>query len=132
VLDVVAFIIFTGMTYRIVVTVKRESAVFAEFNQSMAVGYSALLFPLGPIIMFLVGTRMPVIGILLCAACYVPGLVSGRRATVGFDRTGTDRVKAANGAAWEAFGTAIAGLVYVAVILVLVVGMASLRGPTDA
>jgi hypothetical protein len=82
--------------------------------------------------MLLAGTRAPVVGILLCAACYVPGLVLGRRAATGFDRAGTDRVMAANGAAWQVFGTAIAGLVYVAVVLVLVVGMASLRGPTDA
>src|SRR6266850_2145738 len=120
------------MTYRIVATVKRESTVFAEFKQSTAVGVSALLFPLGPVIMLLVGTRAPLIGILLCAACYVPGLVLARRAAAVFDQAGTDRVKAANGAAWQAFGTAIAGLAYAAVVFVLVVGMASLRGPTDA
>ena len=131
-LDIVAFILFTGMAYRIVATVKRESAVFAEFNQSTAFGYSAILFPLGPIIMPLVGTRAPVLGILLCAACYVPALILARRAAAGFDHAGTDRVKVANRAAWQAFGTAVAGLVYVAAILVLVVGMASLRGPTDA
>jgi hypothetical protein len=132
VLDIVAFVIFAGMTYRIVATVKRESAVFSEFGQSTGVGYSSLLFPLGPVVLLLIGTRAPLIGMLLCVACYVPGLVLGRRATAAFDTAGTDRVKNANGAAWETLGTAIAGLVYAAVNLVLVIGVASLRGPTDA
>ena len=106
-LDVVAFIIFTGMTYRIVASVKREAAIFAEFKQSKALAYGALLFPLG--------TRVGA------------GSSSHRR----FDVAGTDRVKAANSAAWEAFGTAITGLAYAAIALVFVVGLASLRGPTD-
>ena len=131
-LDIVAFAIFAGMTFRIVGTVRRESAIFLEFGQSTAVGYWALLFPLGPMIMLFIGTRAPLIGILLCAACYVPGLVLARKVTKVFDAAGTDRVKSADGAAWEAFGTAIVGLVYAAVVLVLVVGVTSLRGPTDA
>src|SRR5437762_1284903 len=61
-LDLVAFILLTGMTYRIVVSARREAAIFAEFKQSMAVAYSALLFPLGPVAMLLVGTRASMIG----------------------------------------------------------------------
>jgi len=129
--DIIAFIIFAGMTYRIVGTVRRESAIFAEFKQSTAVGYSALLFPLGPVIMLFVGARAPLIAIILCAACYAPGLVLARRATSGFDRAGTDRVQAASGAASQAFGTAIAGLAYTAAVLVFLVGLGSLRGVTD-
>ena len=130
-LDIIAFIMFTGMAYRIVATVRRESAIFAEFKQSAAVGYSSLLFPLGPVIMLLVGARSPLIGILLCAACYVPGLILARRTATAFDRAGTDRVKSADGAAWQALGTAIAGLAYAAAALVWVVAVGSLRGIAD-
>jgi hypothetical protein len=132
VLDIVAFIIFAVMTYRIVVAAKRESAIFAEFEQSRAFAYTALLFPLGPVVMLLIGIRVPLVGISLCAACYIPSLVLARRVTAGFDGAGTDRVKGANAAAWEAVGTAIAGLTYAAVVLVLVIGAGFLRGPTDA
>jgi hypothetical protein len=132
VLDIVAFIIFSGMAYRIVVAVRRESAIFAEFKQSTALAYTALLFPLGPVVMLLIGIRAPLIGISVCAACYIPSLVLARRLAVGFDRAGTDRIKGASAAAWEAFGTAIAGLAYAAIVLVFIVGLGFLRGPTDA
>ena len=131
-LDIAAFIVFAAMAYRTVVAVKRESAIFAEFEQSVAVAYTALLFPLGPVAMLLVGIRAPLIGIALCAACYVPGLVVARRATAGFDGAGTDRVNNASAAAWQAFGTAIAGLAYAAIVLLFIAGAAFLRGPTDA
>ena len=129
--DVLTLIVFVSMAYRIVTKVRRESAIFAEFKQSIALGYAALLFPLGPVFMLLFGARAPLIGIFLCAACYVPGLVLARRATRVFDRAGTDRVKTAKGAAWEAFATSIGGMAYATVALVFIVGMASLRGPTN-
>ena len=138
-LDVIAFIVvtsafvaFTAMTYRIFTTVKRESRILAEFRQSTALGYGALLFPLGPVIMLLIGIRAPLAGVLLCAACYVPGLVLARRVAAGLDGAGTDRVKMANDAVSQAFAVAIAGLVLAMMALVLLVATGSLRGPTDA
>jgi hypothetical protein len=131
-LDIIAFSIFTAMAYRIVAAVRRESAIFAEFKQSTAVAYTALLFPLGPVVMLLMGLRAPLIGIFLCAACYLPSLVLARRITAGFDLAGSDRIKGANAAAWEALGTAVGGLAYAALPLVFIVGLGFLRGPTDA
>jgi hypothetical protein len=132
VLDIVALIIFVGIAYRTYMGIRRESAIFAEFQQSTALAYTALLFPLGPIAMLVIGIRAPIIAIPICAACYLPSLVLARRLTNRFDRAGTDRVKAANAAAWEAFGAAIAGLAYAALALALLVGVGLLRGPTDA
>jgi hypothetical protein len=132
VLDIVALVIFAGIAYRTFTAVRRESAIFAEFNQSTALGYTALLFPLGPIAMLAIGIRAPVIAIPICAACYVPSLVLARRLTARFDRAGTDRVKGANAAEWEAFGAAIAGLAYAALAFAFIVGVGLLRGPTDA
>ena len=131
-LDIVAFIVFAGIAYRTFVGLKRESAIFAEFKQSTALAYTALLFPLGPVVMLTIGLRAPLIAIPVCAACYVPSLVLARRLTAHFDRAGTDRVKGANAAAWEAFGAAIAGLGYAALAFTLIVGASLLRGPTDA
>jgi len=131
VLDILALIVFVGMAYRIFTAVRRESVIFAEFKQSTALGYAALLFPLGPISMLLIGTRAPLIGISLCAVCYIPALVLARRATSTFDRAGTDRVKTAKSVAWQAFTTAVGGLAYAAVVLVLALGVASLRGATN-
>ena len=132
VLHLVALIVFTGIAYRVLLAVRHESSIFAEFEQSTAVAYTSLLFPLGPIFMLVVGLSAPLAGIAACAACYVPSLILGRRLTVKFDRAGTDRIKTANAAAWEAFGAAIAGLAYAAVALVFLVAAGSLRGPTDA
>jgi len=132
VLDIVAFIVFAGIAYRTVIAVRRESAILGEFNQSTALAYTSLLFPLGPVVMLLVGLKAPAIAIIFCTACYIPSLVLARRLTVAFGRAGTDRVKKANAAAWEAFGAAIAGLAYAAIPLLFVVGLGFLRGPTDA
>ena len=131
-LDIVAFIVFAGIAYRTVIAVRRESAILGEFNQSTALAYTSLLFPLGPVVMLLVGLKAPVIASIFCTACYIPSLVLARRLTVAFDRAGTDRVKKANAVAWEAFGAAIAGLVYAAIPLLFVAGLGFLRGPTDA
>src|SRR5687768_14845487 len=111
-LDVVALIVFAGVAYRTFMAVRRESAIFAEFKQSKALAYTALLFPLGPVAMLAIGMRGPIMAIPICAACYVPSLVLARRLTACFYRAGTDGVKGANVAAWEAFGAAIAGLAY--------------------
>ena len=131
-LDVAAFVLFAWLAYRVVTSVRRESAIFVEFGQTTAVAYTALLFPLGPLLMLLVGIRAPIPAIVLCAACYVPSLVLARRASARFERAGTDRVRNASAAVSEAFGAAIAGLVYAALILVFIVGVNILRGPTDA
>ena len=130
-LDVVALILFAGIAYRTFMAVRRESVIFAEFNQSTTLAYTALLFPLGPIAMLVIGIRAPLIAVPICAVCYVPSLVLARRLTACFDRAGTDRVKAANAAAWEAFGAAIAGLAYAALAAVLILGVGLLRGPID-
>ena len=131
-LDIVAFIVFASMALRVVLAVKRESAIFAEFHQSQALAYAALLFPLGPVAMLVVGIRAPWVAVSVCAACYIPSLLLARNALARFERAGTDRTKPAMSAAWEALGTAIAGLAYAAVPLAFLLGLAFLRGPTDA
>lgn len=51
------------------------------------------------------------------AACYLPGLITAKQKINVFDRSGTDRTHNAQNAATQAFGTAIAGLVYATAIL---------------
>jgi hypothetical protein len=131
-LDIVALLIFSGVAYRTFMTVRRESSILSEFGLSTTLAYTALLFPLGPVVLLLAAARVPIVGVALCAACYIPSLVLARKITATFDRAGTDRVKVASSAAWVALGTAIAGLVYAGVALALLMGLDLLRGPTDA
>lgn len=52
-------------------------------------------------------------------ACFIPALVLARRVDLALQRAGTDRVKEAQAAVTQAFGTALAGIVYVAIVAVL-------------
>lgn len=119
-IDIVLFITFTVMAFRVAKAVRNESAIFVEFNQPKTIGWLALLFPLGPIIYLALVYRVGWLpAIVLMAACYLPGFFSAKRRIFVFDRAGTDRVDKAKEAAVQAYGTSIAGLVYTAVILAI-------------
>jgi hypothetical protein len=133
VLDIALFIVFVVMTVRIVRVVLAESAIFREFNQSRSIGFFVLLFPLGPLVLLLATFRLGwLVAIVLATACYVPGLVVSSKRIAAFDRAGTDRVHPAKKAVSQAFGTALVGLLYVAVVLVLFIVRASQQGELGA
>jgi len=118
-LDIVLTIAFGAMAIRIARAVKRESAIFREFNQPLSLALVVFLFPFGPIVYPLTVFRLGwLVAVVASVACYLPGLIVAKRGLFAFDRAGTDRVGAAQSVTTEAFGTAIAGLVYVAVLLV--------------
>jgi hypothetical protein len=123
-IDLVILIVFVVVTVRITRTVSRESPIFVEFNQPTHLRLATFLYPLGPLILLIATWR---IGFLaagaLAAACYIPGLVIARRLSNGFERAGTDRVKAAQEIASEAFVAALGGLIYVCVTVLLLVGL---------
>ncbi len=124
--------LFFVMAYRISRGIFREAGIFREFNQSRALGLEVLLFPIGPMLIFYFSVRAPLIGIGLAAACYLPALLHARAQSAAFERAGTDKVKAALSLVSQAFGTAIAGLIYIAVCLALALSIGSIRGITDA
>ena len=108
------------MAFRVGKSVRNESSIFIEFEQPRTIGWLAFLFPLGPIIyLFLVYRVGWLPSIVLMAACYLPTLISAKKRISVFDRAGTDRVNKAKEAAFQAYGTSIAGLIYTAVILAI-------------
>jgi hypothetical protein len=118
-LDIVPLVVFALMAVRIVVTVLRHSAIFAEFGQSKVLVFLAPLFPVGPLLLLFFRNQSLALALGAASACYLPALFVARRQIHAFDRAGTDRVKGALGATYQAFGTAIAGLVYIATVVVL-------------
>jgi hypothetical protein len=125
-LEIALFIVFGVMAVRIARIVHAESAVFLEFKQSRSIAALVFLFPLGPLVLFMGTFRLGwLVAIVLATACYLPGLVVARRRVAAFERAGTDRVHPAKSAASQAFGTALAGLMYVAVVLLFFLVRAS-------
>ena len=116
-IDVAAFILLTVMAVRINMGISRERAIFAEFKQSRVLGLAVLLYPLAPVVAFF-GTRSigGVAGFIAAALCFAPGVVLSRRYTSVFQRSGTDRSDGALNVSTQAFGTALAGLIYLAAV----------------
>jgi hypothetical protein len=118
-LDIALVIVFAVMAFRIVIAVLRNSAVFSEFRQSKALAFLAPLFPVGPFLLFMFRGQSLVFALAAASACYLPALVFARKQLHVFDYAGTDRVKEALGATYQAFGTSIAGLIYIVAVVVL-------------
>ena|SRR5690349_2969683 len=122
-LEIVLFIAFGVMAVRIARVVRAESAIFLEFKQSRSIGVLVFLFPLGPLVLLIGSFRLGwLVAAVLATACYVPALLVARRRLAAFERAGTDRVHLARRAVSQAFGTALVGLLYVAVFLIFVIG----------
>ena len=122
-LEMVLFIAFGVMAIRIARAVHAESAIFREFKQSRSIGALVFLFPLGPLVLLIGSFRLGwLVAGVLATACYVPALLVAKRRLAVFERAGTDRVHSARTAVSQAFGTALAGLLYVAVFLIFLIG----------
>ena len=78
-IDAVLLVFFGVMAYRVFSAVRREAHVLVEFNQSRALGATALLFPLGPIATLLLVGRSPILALVAGLACYIPSMVIARR-----------------------------------------------------
>lgn len=113
-IDFIALVFFIVMPSRILVAVRREAGILQEFGRTNSLAYLALLFPLGPIILWSgpFWTALP-IAYCLAAACFVPALIAARRCTRALEVAGTDRVQPAQAAVWQTTGTALLGLAYV-------------------
>lgn len=118
-LDLVLLVFFGVMAARIARLVWREAAIYREFNQSLSLGYLVLLFPLGPILALTTMLRLGwLVALVLVLACYLPGFIAARRHLSFFERAGTDRVKSAESAASQAYGTAVVGFIYTSLLLI--------------
>lgn len=114
----IAFLIISILVF---VALGRESEIFKEFKQPSTLRYVVLLIPCGPLFLTVGGLlHIPQpINFLAAFACYAPALVLARRVDLALQRAGTDRVKEAQKAVTHAFGAALVGIVYVAIVRVL-------------
>ena len=113
------------MAYRVIRGIRKESLLLKEFGQSQSLALVAPLFPLGPLFLIFGAVWLGwAIAVPLAFACYVPALIIARGQGLALERSGTDRVQRAQSATSQAFGTALVGLIYVAV------GAAFLIGPS--
>lgn len=125
--DIALLIYFFVMTYRVVAAIHRESKIFQEFKQPRTLALAVMFFPLGPIVMLAGAARLPFpLAFVGAAACYIPALLIAHKAGQVLEKSGTDRVKSAQSAISQAFGTALVGLGYVAFVLVFTIAVAAM------
>jgi hypothetical protein len=121
--DVLVLIFFGVMSYRIFSSLRRESSLFSDYKQSQKIRLLILLFPLGPLVLFLGSMLLhPPFSHLIALCCYVPTMFVARQQTRGFETAGTDKVQNVLIVLNQAFGIGLAGLIYVAVSFVFVFG----------
>ena len=126
-LDIAFLILFCVMAYRIATGIFRESKIFEEFKQPRTLVFLVMLFPFGSLVMFVGIARLPFyLAYFGAAACFVPALITAHRLGLAFEVAGTDRVKDAKKAVTQAFGTAIAGLIYVTLNFIFAISVAAI------
>jgi hypothetical protein len=107
---------FGIMALRISKVIRAEARVLAEFGQSRALATLVWLFPLGPYVALFGSFYTPFpVAFIAAAGCYLPALLVARRQSQALETSGTDRVRVARAAITEAFGTALAGVIFLAV-----------------
>jgi hypothetical protein len=125
--DIALLIFFGVMAYRTIRMVRQEANILAEFRQSQVVALLALLFPLGPLVLFFATLLMPFpLAFVIAAFCYLPALIVARQQSRILETAGTDRVQKVRDAASQAFGTALVGLIYVAISFTFAWGVTSI------
>lgn len=125
--DFTMLVLFCVMAYRVATGIRREAPILKEFGESISLGFTALLFPLGPLaLVFGSFWLSPIAALLIAFACYVPSFVLARRQSRVLERSGTDRTQGAQAVASHAFGTALVGLIYVAIAVAMLLGVSNL------
>lgn len=121
--DIALFVFFCVMTYRVVRGIRDEAPLLKEFDQSHALAWLSLLFPMGPLV-FLIGIAYLSISVAVISAlaCYVPALAISSKQRRALERSGTDRTQRAQAVIYQAFSTGLAGVVYVVFVAALNIG----------
>lgn len=126
-LDVIFFVVFLIVAVRIALSVRRESSIFDEFQSPKSLAWFVLLLPLAPLVLVLLPYQtgwLP--AAILAIVCCLPALLASRRCIAVFETSGTSRSDAALKSAHTAFGASLAGLIYVALSVVLIVYVSGL------
>lgn len=125
--DMALLIFFVVMSYRICVGVKREAGILMEFGQTTTLARVAMLFPFGPVILFVGTSRLAFpIAYILAVGCYLPALLVARSCGRTLEVTGTDRVQRAQAVVSQAVVSSLVGLAYVSATFALVFAVISL------
>ncbi len=119
-LDFVFLFFFGFMAFKIYRQLRREKFILSEFKQSGTLALLVLLFPVGSLVMLLGSYAIPFpFAFILATGCYIPTLLIARRQLRSLETAGTDRVQTAQSAISSAFGTALVGMVYVAIVFAI-------------
>lgn len=113
-IDIVLSIVLFAIAVDVLRKARRQSAVFAEYQQSRAALGLALLLPLAPVSLILLPRMLGWLpAIVIAAACCVPVGVLARIQIKRFEVSGTDKTEEAEEAAQRAVTGSVIGLVYV-------------------
>jgi len=119
-MDIAILITLLFITYKSSKSLRDSSEIFKEFNVSRVLSVLVFIYPLGPLLLIFGSTQPRILLYLLVAACYLPQLVIARNQINTLSLFGTDRVKEATDALSLAWLGAIVGLIYLAVVLIIV------------
>lgn len=112
--EIVALIFMAIAAIRSANSLRRESALFREFNAPETLVPFIYLFPIGPLALLLFPMPVGLLPAALVAlACYLPALYLLKTVRAIFERSGTDRTKGIQDALGIVFITGIGGVVYV-------------------
>ena len=127
-MNILVFIIFGILAFRISKGVSRETAIFLEYRQSTALQELVFLFPVGPVALAIGAFVGSPSAFLFAVACYLPALIMAYRIKGVFEKSGTDKVYGAMEVVSGAYATAIGGLVYVSLNFIYSLAMGIIFG----
>ena len=124
-MDIAILITLLYISYKASKSLRNESEVLKEFNISNTLSFLVFIYPLGPVLLIFGAVIPHIILYPLVAACFLPQLLLAIKQKSLLELTGTDRANKAKEALSLASLGAIVGLLYLAVVLVLVFAITS-------
>ncbi len=113
-IEIFVLIIMSVAAVRSANSLRRERALFQEFNAPETLVPLIYLFPVGPLVLLLIPMLVGLLPAALVAlACYLPALYFLKPVRAIFERSGTDRTKGIQDALGVVFITGLGGVVYV-------------------
>lgn len=83
-IDILFFIVFIVISFRLFRGFGNEEKIFVEFNQPLTLRLIALLFPVGPVVFM---TLTMILGwlptVVLAYACYIPAMILSKKGRKG-------------------------------------------------
>jgi len=113
-IEIIVLIIMSVAAIRSANSMRRQKAIFQEFNAPDTLVPFIYLFPIGPVVLLLLPMLVGLLpAALLALSCYLPALYFLKPTRAIFERSGTDRTKGVQEALAVVFITGLGGIVYV-------------------